>query len=86
MQNQNEKIVALNIIDNDDYDMPTLETFYLVNPDENRLNELKEMIEHRFEDDRAGKDNRFLGNFGAIYDYISENFKTLDVKEFDISW
>ena len=86
MQNQNEKIVVLNIIDSDDYNMSTLDTFYLVNPDENRLYELREMIEHRFEDDRAGKDNRFLGNFGAIYDYVSENFKTLDVKEFDIEW
>ena len=86
MQNLKEQIVILNIIDSDDYDKQILDTFYLVNPDENRLNELREMIEHRFEDDRAGKDNRFLGNFGAIYDYVSENFKTLDVKEFDIEW
>ena len=86
MQNQNEKMVALNIIDSGDYDKQILDTFYLINPDENRLYELREMIEHRFKDDRAGKYNRFLGNFGAIYDYVSENFKTLDVKEFDIEW
>lgn len=86
MQNLKEKIVILNIIDSGEDYTQTIETFYLINPDENRLNELKEMVEHRFEDDRAGKDNRFLGNFGAIYDYVSENFKTLDVKEFDIEW
>lgn len=77
-----EKIVRLDIVDYDaDYSERLQGTFYLVNPDEEKLMQLKYMIETRFDN---APDNEI--DWSTIYDYINENFEKIDVEKFEIKW
>ena len=76
------KIVRLDIVDNDldyrDTQDRILDTFYLINPDKEKLNRLQQMIKDRHESDWWNGDY-------FITDYIKENFEQLqiaDTKEF----
>ena len=82
------KIVKLEIVDNDtSYNERLLETFYLTDPDETKLAELKRMIEHRFDydgltDEEIEKVEEMCDDiWGYIYGYIEDNFATLDIDE-----
>lgn len=86
------KIVKLEIKDTDllsSYECPSgiLETFYLIDPDETKLAELKNMIEHRFDykdmtDEEIEKIEEFCDNIWSnIYDFIKDNFVTLNIDE-----
>lgn len=86
---ENKKIVKVNIRDNElfyDRDFPdgVLREYYLINPDEEKLNELKVLIETRFDgDDEALRDNIW----DVIEDFVNENFIVLNItEEFEIAY
>ena len=75
-------IVRLDIVDKD---LPSAEqlqaTFYLVNPDPEKLEQLKYMIETRFDN---APDNEV--DWSTIYDFISVHFRTVNIETFEIEW
>jgi hypothetical protein len=89
------KIVKLEIKDNDlvgmtDYPNGVLDTYYLVNPNKDKLAELKHIIEHRFDyqyndnisDEEFEKAREIDDNIWEAIDmFISANFVTLDIDE-----
>lgn len=82
-----KNIVVLKIVDNEDGSI--MDTFYLVNPDADKLVKLKDLIENRFDDEMNGDENPFLDNYSAIYDYIAENFQSISynsAEDFTIEW
>jgi hypothetical protein len=85
------KIVKLDIVDNDfDWrccDDKALNTYYLIDPDETKLAELKNMIEHRFDtdgltDEEIEAKEKFCDFiWDEVEKFINENFNTLDINE-----
>ena len=74
------KIVRLDIVDDGlDYSNRVMATFYLVNPDENKLMRLKDMVENRFI-------KWELEEFAEIYDYVKANFETVEIETKEIKW
>ena len=55
-----------------------LKTYYLVNPDREKLVELRDKVENRFDEDHY--DDRD-GYWGAIDDFVRENFSTIEISE-----
>ena len=92
------EIVKVDIIDNDlSYnENPILDTYYLIDPDREKLQQLKEMIENRFEyqydetlsDEEIIVKELIVDNiWDCIYDFITTNFKILDINEvFEIKY
>lgn len=78
------KIIRLDVIDDEltHYDERFLHTAYLVNPDEEKLDLLKTKVERRYEDDG---DEDFK-DFSKIWNFINENFVTLNIETFNIYW
>lgn len=85
-----QKIVKLNITDYEmigDMECPdgVLLTYYLINPDEGKLKELKDIIEGRFyvdgltDEEIEAKEELCDDIWGYITDFIDENFVTLDI-------
>ena len=82
-----EKIIRLDIVDEDaPPDERAQCTYYLLNPDEDKLQEFKCMVENRFDDEEYGKENPFIGDFGAVMDYVTNNFKTVDIETREVKW
>ena len=82
------RIVKLDIMDNDvAYDNRLLDTYVLINPDENKLAELKQMIETRFDTDGlTDKEIRAKETFRdniwfRIDEFIAKNFVVLNIDE-----
>ena len=76
------KYVEVKIVDNDyDYrEERVMDTYILVNPNMEKLEELRDMINGRFE-------NEDWDGYENIYTYISENFEVLDIVEtVEIEW
>ena len=86
------EIVKVNIVDN--YmkygEDPILKTFYLLNPKQDALNQLKQMIEDRldyqFEDDISDEEIKNAEEFNDhiwdhIYDFVEKHFEQLDIQE-----
>lgn len=77
-----KKFVRVDIVDNDNgYDGDKVtDTYILVNPNKEKLTELQELLNNRFES----------GNFeqySEIDDYITENFEVLQMVDFiEIEW
>lgn len=85
-----KKFVKINIVDNDNglQGERIMDTYILVIPlDEythwkEKLKELQEMLDNRFEEE-----NEFNGEYGAIHNYILENFEVLNISDcIDIEW
>ena len=76
--------VRVDIVDND-YDKATdrvMDTYILENPDFEKLDKLQEMLNNR-----CVEENDFTDDYGAISDYIKENFKLIDMTYFvEIEW
>ena len=85
------KIVRLEIVDNDLVGAEKLlDTYHLVNPDKDKLAELKKMIERRFDytfdenisDEEFEKAEELCSNiWEAIELFINANFVVLDIDE-----
>jgi len=81
-----EKIIRLDIIDNDwDEENPRImDTFYLVNPDMEKLDKLQKLMNNRFDYEEDNEEN--IEYFEEIYDYIEENFTSIDIELKEIEW
>lgn len=80
-----ETIVRLDIVDNQpegDADR-VLETYYLVNPDMRKLNELRKAVESRFED---YDDNPAFGSIADIDAFVNKHFITIAIGTEEIEW
>ena len=81
------KIVRVDIVDNDaPYNEQLLETFYLVDPDEKKLEEFKDLVEGRFADAEENKFNPFIDSYLSVAEYVNANFTTLDIERREIQW
>ena len=77
-----DEIIRVDIIDNDEsYEDRLQGTYYLKNPDESKLQELKRMIENRFDEN-----NEFSDSYLAVENFIKENFETVDIETKIINW
>jgi hypothetical protein len=81
-----KKYVKINIVDNDlDYrykDKRIMDTFILVNPDMEKLEELQELLNNRHE-----QENEFSNNYLAVLEYIEKNFESLKILgPIEIEW
>ena len=81
-----EKIIRVDIIDTDwDNENPRImETFYLVNPDVEKLDKLQKLMNNRFDYEEDNEEN--IEYFEEIYDYIEENFTSIDIELKEIEW
>ena len=76
--------VRVDIVDNEcDYGTERImDTYILVNPNMEKLEELQTLLNNRFDEN-----NQFESNYLAIYDYITENFEVLEIHDFiEIEW
>ena len=81
------KIVRVDIVDNDaPYNEQLQDTFYLVDPDEKKLEEFKDLVEGRFADAEEDKVNPFIDSYLSVIDYVNANFTTLDIERREIQW
>ena len=77
-----KKFVRVDIVDNDaDYGCDkVMDTYILMNPNTEKLTELQELLNNRFE---SGK----FEQYSDIDDYIMENFEVLQMADFiEIEW
>ena len=79
-----KKYVRVDIVDSDySYDERLLDSYILVSPNKEKLEELQELLNNRFDDENSV----FNNEFGSIYDFINENFEILDIVELvEIEW
>ena len=91
------EIVRVNIVDNymEHGEDPILKTFYLLNPNQEALGKLKQMIENRFDyqfdDDISNEEIKAAEEFNDniwnnIYDFVEANFEQLDIHECEIEY
>ena len=88
------KIVRLDFVDNDI--SPILETYYLIDPDKNKLEELQQKLNARYDyeyDDTLSEEEyeymREIDNdpWGFIELFVEMHFKTLNIDEvFEINF
>ena len=77
-----KKFVRVDIVDNDNgYDSErVMDTFILVNPNLDKLEELQELLNNRFE---SGE----IEHYGDVIHYMNENFEVLKMSSFfEIEW
>lgn len=78
-----ENIIRVDIIDNEPENPKNrvLETYYLLNPNRNKLEALRKAIEQRLDDE-----NSEYKGLWDIREYINKNFLTLDIERMEIEW
>lgn len=77
------KIIRLDIVDTqpEKPENKILETYYLINPDENKLSALRSGVERRLE--------MAKGSFEGLWEvenFINRHFETLNVERTEIKW
>lgn len=80
-----QRIVKFNICDTDP-EKPSekiLSSWYLIDPDMDKLEELKKRLQHRMENVDA--DDEFEGIW-SVDDYIYKNFETVNIDVFEVPW
>ena len=80
-----QRIVKFNICDTDPKkpSEKILSSWYLVDPDMDKLEELKAKLKRRIED--VDTDDEFEGIW-SVDDYIVNNFKTIEIDDFEVPW
>lgn len=78
-----ENIIRVDIIDNEPENPKSriLETYYLLNPNRDKLEALRKAIEQRLDNE-----NSEYKGLWDIRDYINKNFLTLDIERTEIKW
>lgn len=78
-----ENIIRVDIIDNEPENPKSriLETYYLINPDRDKLEALRKAIEQRLDDE-----NSEYKGLWDIREYINKIFLTLDIERMEIEW
>lgn len=91
---KNDKIVRVIVVDTEPFSggencecigsCPILQTYYLKNPDMEKLEKLKFHIQRRYQ---------FLEDFGEgfetiddIDEYVKENFEEISIEDYSIDW
>lgn len=77
-----KKFVRVDIVDNDNIygDERVMDTFILVNPNLDKLEELQDKLSNRFE---SGE----IEQYGDVIDYMEENFEMLKMSYFfELEW
>lgn len=75
-----KKFVRVDIVDNDYYGERVMDTFILVNPNLDKLEELQDKLNNRFE---SGE----IEQYGDVISYMDENFEVLKMSNFfEIEW
>lgn len=80
-----QRIIKFNICDTDP-EKPSekiLSSWYLIDPDMDKLEELKKRLQHRLENVDA--DDEFEGIW-SVDDYIFKNFETIEIDVFEVPW
>ena len=91
------EITKVNIVDGclEHGEEHIMKTFYLLNPNKDKLYELKQLIEERFdyqfEDDISDEEIKAAEEFNDdiwnhIYDFVEKNFQQLDICEYTINY
>lgn len=76
------KYTTLKIVDySADIGEQILDTFILKNPDVEKLNQLKYSIETRYDNG-----DEHIIDWAYIYDYINNNFETINTEYYEIEW
>lgn len=81
-----DKIVRLDIIDSDEGYTDLLGTYYLINPDAEKLNWFKEKMASRFDDEMNDIENPFSDTFDKVDEFIRNNFKTMVIETEQALW
>lgn len=78
-----ENIIRVDIMDNEPENPKNrvLETYYLLNPNRDKLEALRKAIEERLDDE-----NSEYKGLWDIREYINKNFLTLDIERMEIKW
>lgn len=78
-----ENIIRVDIIDNEPENPKNrvLETYYLLDPNRDKLEALRKAIEERLDDE-----NSEYKGLWDIREYINKNFLTLDIERMEIEW
>lgn len=78
-----KNIIRVDIIDNEPENPKNrvLETYYLLNPNRDKLEALRKAIEQRLDDE-----NSEYKGLWDIREYINKNFLTLDIERMEIEW
>ncbi len=78
-----ENIIRVDIIDNEPENPKNrvLETYYLLDPNRDKLEALRKAIEQRLDDE-----NSEYKGLWDIREYINKNFLTLDIERMEIEW
>lgn len=78
-----KNIIRVDIIDNEPENPKNrvLETYYLLNPNRDKLEALRKAIEERLDDE-----NSEYKGLWDIREYINKNFLTLDIERMEIKW
>ena len=78
-----ENIIRVDIIDNEPENPKNrvLETYYLLNPNRDKLEALRKAIEERLDDE-----NSEYKGLWDIREYMNKNFLTLDIERMEIKW
>ena len=78
-----ENIIRVDIIDSEPENPKNrvLETYYLLNPNRDKLEALRKAIEERLDDE-----NSEYKGLWDIREYINKNFLTLDIERIEIKW
>ncbi len=78
-----ENIIRVDIINNEPENPKNrvLETYYLLDPNRDKLEALRKAIEQRLDDENS--DYKGLWD---IREYINKNFLTLDIERMEIEW
>ena len=78
-----ENIIRVDIIDNEPENPKNrvLETYYLLDPNRDKLEALRKAIEERLDDE-----NSEYKGLWDIREYINKNFLTLDIERMEIKW
>ncbi len=78
-----ENIIRVDIIDNEPENPKNrvLETYYLLNPNRDKLEALRKAIEQRLDNE-----NSEYKGLWDIREYINKNFLTLDIERMEIEW
>lgn len=85
-KNIDTKIVRVEMQDTEVFDGESLlQTFYLLNPDMDKLNEIKQKVEARFDDENENGDPSY-GSLDDVEEELKKHFTLLNLRRVEIMW
>lgn len=85
-KNIDSKIVRVEMQDTEVFDGESLlQTFYLLDPNMDKLNEIKKKVEARFDDENENGDPSF-GSLDDVEEELKKHFTLLNLRRVEIMW